>query len=56
MRHSELSVCDGCVMWENRIVVPQAGWKKVMEQLHDGHPGISRMKSLYADVSKLLAV
>ena len=46
VRHSELSVCDGCVMWGNRIVVPQAGRKRVMEQLHDGHPGISRMKSL----------
>ena len=46
VRHSELSVCDGCVMWGNRVVVPQAGCKRVMEQLHDGHPGISRMKSL----------
>ena len=46
VRHSELSVCDGCVMWGNRIVVPQAGRKKAMEQLHDGHLGISRMKSL----------
>ena len=45
VRHSELSVCDGCVMWGNRLV-PQAGRKKVMEQLHDGYPGISRMKSL----------
>ena len=33
-------------MWGNRVVVPQAGRKKVMEQLHDGHPGTSRMKSL----------
>ena len=28
------------------VVVPQAGRKQVMEQLHDGHPGTSRMKSL----------
>ena len=33
-------------MWGNRVVVPQAGRKRVMEQLYDGHPGISRMKSL----------
>ena len=35
VRHSELSICDGCVMWGNRVVVPQAGCKRVMEQLHD---------------------
>ena len=46
VRHSELSVRDECVMWGSRAVVPQAGYKRVMEQLHDGHPGISRMKSL----------
>jgi len=33
-------------MWGSRIVVPQTGHKSVMEQLHDGHPGTSRMKSL----------
>ena len=33
-------------MWGNRVVVPQAGRNKVMEQLHDGHLGTSRMKSL----------
>ena len=46
VRHNELTICDGCVMWGNRIVVPQAGHKRVMEQLHDGNPGVSRMKSL----------
>ena len=46
VRHNELTVCDGCVMWGSRVVVPQAGRKSVMEQLHDGHPGTSRMKSL----------
>ena len=46
VRYSELSVCDGCVMWGTCIVVPQAGRKRVLEQLYDGHPGVSRMKSL----------
>ena len=46
VRYCELSVCDGCAKWGNRVVVPQAGRNKVMEQLHDGHPGTSRMKSL----------
>ena len=46
VRYSELSVCDGYVMWGTHIVVPQAGHKRVLEQLHDSHPGVSRMKSL----------
>ena len=46
MRHNELTVCDGCVMWGSHVVVPQAGHKNVMKQLHGGHPGTSRKKSL----------
>jgi len=46
VRHNELTVCYDCVMWGSCIVVPQAGCKSVMEQLHNGHPGTSRMKSL----------
>ena len=45
-RKQELSVQDGCVLWGSRVVVPQAGRAKVLEELHDGHPGVSRMKSL----------
>ena len=43
---SELSVQDGCLLRGNRIVVPPEGRDKVMELLHSGHPGNSRMKSL----------
>ena len=43
---SELSVQDGCLLRGNRIVVPPEGRDKVMELLHLGHPGNSRMKSL----------
>ena len=37
---------DDCILWGNRVVVPAAGRARVMEELHTGHPGISRMKSL----------
>ena len=37
---------DGCLLRGNRIVVPPEGRDKVMELLHSGHPGNSRMKSL----------
>ena len=35
-----------CILWGNRVVTPPAGQQKVIEELHEGHPGISRMKSL----------
>ena len=47
-RRNELSVQNGCVLWGNRVVVPQAGelQYKVLNQLHQGHPGVSRMKGI----------
>ena len=45
-RKSEPSLYAGCLMWGNRVVVPPPGRSKLMEQLHDCHPGISRMKNL----------
>ena len=42
----ELSVQDGCVMWGNRVVIPLAGRAHVLQLLHEGHPGITRMKAL----------
>ena len=45
-RRDELSVTDGCVLLGARVVVPPPGREFVLEQLHDTHPGITRMKSL----------
>ena len=45
-RKSELSVQDGCILWGNRVVVPEQGRSKVLQQLHEGHPGVTRMKSI----------
>lgn len=45
-RKNELLVLDGCALWGSRVIVPPAGHSKVLEELHDGHPGISRMKGL----------
>ena len=44
-RRYELSVEDGCVLWGNRIVIPQKGRKALLSMLHEGHTGIVRMKS-----------
>ena len=45
-RKAELSVQDGCILWGSRVVIPTAGRIKIMEELHESHPGIVRMKSL----------
>ena len=42
----ELSVHAGCVMLGNRVVIPLAGCKHIIEQLHQSHPGVTRMKGL----------
>ena len=45
-RQNELSVHAGCILPGNRVVIPSAGYQKVLELLHQGHPGITRMKAL----------
>ena len=37
---------DGCILWGNRVVVPLPGRKGVLDELHETHPGASRMKGL----------
>lgn len=43
-RQNELSVLDGCLLWGSRVVVPKMGRDRVLEELHDGHPGMQQMK------------
>ena len=42
----ELSCFEGCVLWGSRIVIPLPGRQAVLQELHEGHPGITRMKAL----------
>ena len=42
----ELSLQQGRVLQGDLVVVPVAGHSKVLALLQEGHPGISRMKSL----------
>ena len=44
-RH-ELTVEAGCVLLGARAVVPVSLRATVLRELHEGHPGVSRMKSL----------
>ena len=43
---SELSVADGCLLRGSCVIVPPPGHSLLLSQLHEGHPGITRMKNL----------
>ncbi|XP_055584891.1 uncharacterized protein K02A2.6-like [Uranotaenia lowii] len=45
-RRESLTVVQGCVVFGERLVVPQIYRKRCLAQLHKGHPGIQRMKSI----------
>ena len=45
-KKTELSLQDGCILWGTRVIVPPPGRKGVLQELHETHPGVSRMKSL----------
>ena len=45
-RKLELSIQDGCILWGSRIIVPKPGREQLLLLLHEGHPGISKMKGL----------
>ncbi|XP_055695953.1 uncharacterized protein K02A2.6-like [Lutzomyia longipalpis] len=41
-----LSLNNNCVLYHERIVIPQQYRAKILKQLHSSHPGITKMKSL----------
>ena len=43
---TELSIADCCLLRGSRVIVPPPGYSLLLSQLHETHPGISRMKSL----------
>ena len=44
-RH-EITVEDGCLLWEIRVIILSQPRERVLYELHTGQPGIVRMKSL----------
>ena len=42
----QLSLHGGCVLRGSRVVVPVAGRKILLQDLHREHPGMTKMKSL----------
>ena len=45
-RRNELSVHQGCILWGNRVIIPASLQERALAELHDGHPGMVRMKAV----------
>ena len=43
---NELSIMKGCIMYKDRVFVPEAIRESVLKLFHEGHPGICAMKQL----------
>jgi hypothetical protein len=45
-RRDELTVSQGCLMCGIRVVIPTKLCSQVLDQIHEGHLGVVKMKSL----------
>ena len=45
-RRTELSVEGDCLLWGTRVVIPKQLQSALLQELHQSHPGASRMKSI----------
>ena len=45
-KRKELLMQNGCIIWENRVVIPPSCRNSVLGELHGGHPWMSRMKAI----------
>ena len=45
-RVTELTTESGCLLWGSRVVVPESLRDKILMELHEVHPGMTRMKAL----------
>ena len=43
---NNLTIMKGCIMYNNRVLIPSTLRSHILMKLHDGHPGISAMKSI----------
>ena len=45
-RRHELSVDQGCVLWRMRVIIPPSLRNRLLQELHEEHPGIVAMKAI----------
>ena len=46
VRRNELTVGKGILMWGIRVIVPTKLKDQVLQEIHQGHPGINKMKQI----------
>ena len=46
LRQQEIGAQNGCLMWGIRVIVPKSLQQRLLECLHENHPGITRMKAV----------
>ena len=39
---TELCCFEGCILWGTRVLIPPQGHQRILEELHIGHPGMSK--------------
>ena len=45
-KRNDLSIQDGIIIWGLRVVIPLKYRKRIIDELHNQHPGVNRMKRL----------
>ena len=45
-RRTELSLEEGCILWGRRVVIPEKFQDRMLEELHECHPGMCKMKAI----------
>ncbi|XP_055923553.1 uncharacterized protein K02A2.6-like [Eupeodes corollae] len=45
-RHETITIVDNCLMTLDRVIIPAIFQRRILKQLHRGHQGIQRMKSI----------
>ena len=46
VRENEIGIESGCLMWGIRVIIPESLQSKILETLHENHPGMTRMKAI----------
>ena len=46
LKRNELSIDKGCLLWGERVIIPLKFRERILEELHQEHTGIVRMKAM----------
>ena len=45
-RKTEITIEDNCLLWGIRVIIPNSLQASLLKDIHQGHPGISKIKSV----------